>query len=223
LAELESVLELSLRMAIRDGEGKVTDDILDEAFETFNSGEKKTWDESTLERVARHEAGHAFMYWHDGETPSYLTIVARGNHGGYMQHADNEGKAISTREDLLALIRTSLAGRAAEIAYYGDEDGISTGASGDLSNATRTAQRIVCTYGMDDDFGLAVVDSSAANSGALSSEVRKAVNAILSQQMEKTLSIIKENKASIDALVAALMEKNQLTGDEIDAILKGNK
>ncbi|MBP3381709.1 MAG: AAA family ATPase [Clostridia bacterium] len=61
LALLESILELSLRMAIRDGDGKVTDEIFDEAYETFTGGERKEWDISTLERVARHEAGHAFL------------------------------------------------------------------------------------------------------------------------------------------------------------------
>jgi hypothetical protein len=60
-AELESVLELSLRMVIRAGGLQVTDEILDEAFETFQSGEKKQWDVALLQRVARHEAGHAFL------------------------------------------------------------------------------------------------------------------------------------------------------------------
>jgi ATP-dependent Zn protease len=151
-----------------------------------------------------------------------MTIVARANHGGYMQHGDNEGKAVYTREDLLAHIRTSLAGRAAEIVYYGEIDGITTGASGDLSNATNVARRIVCSYGMDEKFGMAVVDAQSAAIGGVSAEVHKAINAILDSEMVKTLDIIREHKAAIDALVAALMEKNQLTGEEIDKILRDN-
>lgn len=219
LASLESVFELALRSAIRTGGAKVTDEVLDEAFETFNSGEKKQWDASTLERVARHEAGHAYLCWYGGETPSYLTIVARGSHGGYMQHGDHEGKAIYTREELLSRIRTSLGGRAAEIVYYGPEDGISTGASGDLSNATATAQRIICSYGMDENFGLAVVDQQAARVGELSSEVRIAVNQILSREMENAVRILKENREAVDRLVNALIAKNQLTQNEIIAVL----
>ncbi|MBE6960793.1 MAG: AAA family ATPase [Ruminococcaceae bacterium] len=219
LAELDSVVELALRSAIRDGSTTVTDAILAEAFETFNSGEVKVWDVSQLERVARHEAGHAFLCWQGGETPTYLTVVARGNHGGYMQHADQEGKAIFTKEELLKRIRTSLGGRAAEIVYYGQHDGISTGASGDLMSATNMAQRILCAYGMDEEFGLAVVSGNVAGNGSMSIEVRAAVNRILSEQMKVAIQLISENKDKIDALVKVLMEKNHLNGAQINEVL----
>jgi len=216
LAELDSVVELALRSAIREGSTKVNDSILEEAFETFNNGETKKWDVSQLERVARHEAGHAFLCWLGGETPSYLTVVARGNHGGYMQHAEQEGKAIYTKDELLARIRTSLGGRAAEIAYYGPRDGISTGASGDLASATSIAQQIVCSYGMDDEFGLAVVPGAVAASGTMSVEVRAAVNRILNEQMAEAVRLIAENKDKMDSLVQELMTKNHLNGAEIE-------
>lgn len=220
LAELESVLELSLRSAIREGTVQVTDEVLQEAFETFNSGEKKKWDVSLLTRVARHEAGHAFLCWYGGETPSYLTVVARAGHGGYMQHGDHEGKALYTKEELLANIRTSLGGRAAELVYYGDADGVTTGAASDLQSATRMARRILCSYGMDERFGLAVVDDQTA-AGELSAEVRDAVNAILNEQLQKTVAILCENRAKVDRLVDVLIAKNHLTGDEIEAVLTG--
>ena len=222
LAELESVLELSLRMVIRAGGMHVTDEILDEAFETFHSGEKKQWDLALLQRVARHEAGHAFLCWHSGETPSYLTVVARAGHGGYMRHGENEDKNLYTKDELLALIRTSLGGRAAELLYYGPKDGVSTGASGDLASATRTAQHIVCSYGMDDNFGLAVIDPGVARGGELSGSVRNAVNQILAEQMTEATRILTENQARLDRLVEVLMEKNHLTGNEIQAILEQN-
>ncbi len=218
LAELASIMELSLRTAIRDGGLKVTDAIFEEAFETFVSGEEKKWDISLLQRTARHEAGHAFLCWKSGETPSYLTIVARANHGGYMQHGDNEGKALYTKDELLARIRTSLGGRASEIVYYGDRDGISTGASGDLENATNVARRIICTYGMDEEFGLAVIDQQAARNSELTGRVRDAVNKILAQEMENAIALISANRPAIDAIVEELMRNNHLTGDEIAAI-----
>lgn len=220
LALLESVFELALRSAIRDGSCKVTDKVLDEAFETFNHGEEKEWNEEQLERVARHESGHAFLCWKSGETPSYLTVVARGNHGGYMRHDDNSGKMIYTREELLAKIRTSLGGRAAELVYYGPQDGVSTGASGDLQSATYYAQHILCTYGMDDEFGLAVVDPKAMQIGSIAPDVRVQVNKILAQEMEKSVQLIEQNKVAIDALVEVLMVKNHMTGPEIDELLK---
>ena len=60
----------------------------------------------------------------------------------------------STRAELLAQIRTCLAGRAAEILYYGRDQGLNTGASGDLDMASRIARRMICLFGMNDDFGL---------------------------------------------------------------------
>ena len=220
LAELDSVFELALRSAIRRGSVVVTDDIFDEAFETFNSGEKKEWDISLLERVARHEAGHAFICWQGGEIPSYLTIVARADHGGYMQHGDNEGKAIHTKEELLCRIRTSLGGRAAELVYYGADDGMSSGVGADLRNATNTAQRMICRYGMDESFGLASIDIQSGYSGALADDIRDAVNSILSEQLDVAVALIEKNKIAVDALVDVLISKNHLTGDEIDEILK---
>ncbi|MBP3381798.1 MAG: hypothetical protein J6L00_04035, partial [Clostridia bacterium] len=156
------------------------------------------------------------LCWHYGETPSYLTVVARGDHGGYMQHGDTEKKPLSSKEDLLARIRTSLGGRAAELVYYGEQDGLSTGASGDLVSATRTAQAILCSYGMDKDFGLAVIDPN----GGMAEQVHAAVNRILEEQLQKAVALIAENKHKIDALVGTLMVKNHMTGDEIDAVLK---
>lgn len=216
LANLENVLELALRMAIRSGTGKVTDEILDEAFEISKYGEEKPWDKSLLERTARHEAGHAFVCWHSGEIPSYVTVVARDGHGGYMGHADRDGKMMRTRKELIDRIRTSLAGRAAELVYYGDEEGLTTGAGSDLQNSTYFAEQIVCTYGMDDEFGMAVVDTE--NSDALAPVVRPLVNKILSRELENTKEIIKNNTAAIDAMVEVLISKNHLTGPEIDQL-----
>ena len=218
LADLESVFELALRSAIRVGEVKVTDAVLDEAFEVFTYGEKTDWDASQLERVARHEAGHALLCMCAGETPSYVTIISRGDHGGYVQHADNEGKAIYTKEELLARIRTSLAGRAAELVYYGEKDGVSTGASGDLQNATRLATHLLCSYGMDDTFGLAVIDPDNVGMSAL---VHEAVKKILNEQMLETVRLILDKKAVMDRMVAVLLQENQLSGERIKAIFDG--
>lgn len=219
LAELEGVFEMALRATIRSESGVVTDAEFEEAFETFNSGEKKTWSPETLERTARHEAGHALLCWLSGDKPSYLTIVARGDHGGYMQHADNEGKMLYTRAELRSRIVTSLAGRAAEIVYYGDEDGISTGASGDLQNATRTAENMICYYGMDTSVGMSFVDVRSADAAYVGS-IRARVNEILEECMKEAIRTIHHNREAIDALVEALLTNNHLKGNEIDEILQ---
>ena len=216
LAQMDSVIELALRSAIREGKTSVSDAILEEALEIFNGGDTKKWDISQLERVARHESGHALLCWLSGEKPSYLTVVARGDHGGYMQREIQEGKHLFTKEELLGRIRTSLGGRAAELVYYGEQGGLSTGAGGDLRSATATARRIVSSYGMDEDFGLA---AEAQAEGPMTPEVRSAVNRILKEQMQQAIRLVAENKSTIDALVEALMAKNHLSGKQIAQIM----
>lgn len=218
LANLASVFEFSMRIAIRENKNVVDDAILEEAFETFNYGDEKKWDESELRKTAYHEAGHAFLCWHSGETPSYLTIVARGNHGGYMLHGDTEKIGSYTKAMLLNRIRTSLGGRASELVFFGDEDGLTTGAGGDLRTATSIAKNIVCNYGMDENVGLAVVQESELSDGVMAQQVRNSVNNILRNELESAKNILKENQIAIEKIVEELLQKNHLSSNEIDKI-----
>lgn len=215
-ANLASVFELANRMAVKAGKA-IDDAVLDEAYELTKHGAKKEWGYEYLERVARHESGHAFLCYLGGNTPSYLTIVARGGHGGYMEHSAKDMGPLSTKEELLNRIRTSLGGRASEIAYYGEKEGISTGASGDLEQATNVAMAMICSYGMYEDFGLGVMDQQQA---AANKEIKQRVNEILGEEMRNTVSIIIENKPRIDRMVDALMKKNKLTGEEMEELLR---
>lgn len=218
LADLESVFELALRNSIKSKDYKVDDKCFDEAFETFNGGEIKKWDASGLQRTARHEAGHALVNWLAGEKPSYLTIVSRGNHGGYMQHSDDEGKGVYIKSELLSLIRASLGGRAAEMVYYGAENGVSTGAASDLYKATKLCERMICEFGMDEKLGLSVIDAKMLG-GAYYPIIRDRINEILSAELNTAIKQIEDNRQAIDALVDALVKKNQLRENEIDEIL----
>ncbi len=221
LADLESICEASLRLAICNGKSVVTDEVFEEAFETFLGGEAKKWDESLLERTARHEAGHAYLCWKSGETPSYVTVVARADHGGYMQTGDRE-KQMYTKAELLADIRTSLGGRAAELVFYGSEDGLAPGPSGDLKSATALAQRYLCSYGMSEEFGLSSLPGDAVWSGPFAEQIRTAVNSILSEELAKAVAAVEGGRAAVDALARRLMTDNHLTGAEVVQIFEAN-
>ena len=174
-----------------------------------------------MERVAWHEAGHAFMYWKNGNVPAYLTIVARGDHGGYMEHSDEEYAApIKSRAEILENIRVALAGRAAEIVRFGPEAGVSTGASGDLQSATRNARNMLCVYGMDDDLGMVYIDKETASNGEMAMLIHRKVSGILKEQLAQTVDLLTAERPRMERLVNLLLEKNSLTGEEIDAALK---
>ena len=218
LAQLASVFEFSMRIAVKENKNTVDDAVFEEAFESFNYGDEKKWDISELEKTAYHEAGHAFLCWYGGETPSYLTIVARGNHGGYMLNGDTENRGSYTKEMLLNRIRTSLGGRASELVFFGEKDGLTTGASGDLRVATSIARGIVCTYGMDSDTGLAVIGENELAVGETAQQVRKAVNGILQKEMAEAKAVLASNSTAIKRIVEVLLQKNHLGSNEIDEI-----
>lgn len=216
LAYLESIIELAMRNAMKRDVETVDDKSFEEAFESHEYGEEKKWDESSLERTARHEAGHALLCWLSGENPTYLTVVARGDHGGYMQHGDHEKKGSYTKAELLGLIRTSLAGRAAEMVYYGADGGLTTGVSADLEHATRLARQMICSYGMDEEIGLVFI---APDEAAKNPEINKRIGQLLKEELAAAIKSIEANRAAIDALVSELMVKNHLRGDEINNVL----
>lgn len=217
LALLSSMLEMAMRSSLRNGGKTIGDTELEEAFETFNSGEKRVRSREAMLRTARHEAGHTVISWLAGEKPSYVTIVSRGNHGGYMQHADQEERLLYTRSELLTRIRTALGGRAAEIVCYGSENGVSTGASSDLRSATECARAMLCSYGMDDEFGLAVIGAAGSET---ESAIRSAVNGILREQLLEAIRLITENRSRFDRLVNSLLLYNSLKGEDIDKCLE---
>lgn len=220
LADLESVIELAARTAAKKS-SPLTDAVLEEAFELTRHGEAKNWGAVCLERVARHEAGHAYMDWRTGNTPAYLTIVARGGHGGYMEHADAESSPpLKTRDQLLGDLRTALGGRAAEIVCYGEKNGLSTGASGDLESATRLARAMICSYGMDEEFGLAAISAEDSARGPLAAKINERISAMIKAEMAETVAILSQARTPLDRLVEKLLEKNRLTGEEIDEILE---
>ena len=211
-------LNLVVQNAIRKYEDEtgivgVDDKYLIEELECFNDGDKRIRSEESIKRTAIHEAGHALVGYALNIPIVHATMVGRGNYGGYVYHGDEE-KTNYTKKELLDRICLSLGGRCAEILEYG-ENGVNTGASGDLKNATRTAKSIVCDYGMTDDL-LMVLENR--ESDLVIAKVRE----ILREQYQRTMSIIKERMDKLHNLADELASKNSLCKEEIEAILANN-
>ena len=217
---LQRLVELASRSAAR-ANGILTDGILEEAFEAMQHGDAKAWDARLIERVARHEAGHTVMYWLSGWCPTYVTVVARGQHGGYMEPCPEQVQLqLRTCEDLLAEIRVCLGGRASEVVFYGKDEGASSGASGDLDSATRNARALVFAYGMDDEFGLVSLTLEELTTGPMAIAANQAVNRILNKEFDKTVKALMRYRDYVDRIAATLIENNRMTGDEVRRILK---
>ncbi|MBM3878806.1 MAG: AAA family ATPase [Verrucomicrobia bacterium] len=223
IANLEQVLEAAGRTALKQGT-ELTEAMLVEALDTAREGEAKEWSPELLESTAWHEAGHTVLYWLSGWWAPEVSIIARANRGGGMLPDAAEQKRESrTREELLAWIRTLLAGRAAELLCYGPEKGLTTGASSDLERATNVARQMICRYGMERDFGLAATPElfkyAEAMGSPLHQRVIEAANRILAEQMDKTIKLLTENRQHLDAVAQALIEKNRLYRKDLEAVL----
>ena len=207
-------LELLVEHALRNCNGnKLTDEILSNTVDENKNGKANEQTEKEIKTTAVHESGHALVCYLSGKTPAYVTIVSRGGYGGYMQYGDSE-KNYLTKEELLAKIRVSLAGRAAEIIEFGECQGLTTGPSSDLYHATALARAIVSDYGMNDS--LISLDALDIRDGGI---VINAIDKILDTEFNNTKDLIIKNKDKLDILVNALLEKNSLTESEINELL----
>ena len=197
---------------VKHAEGKpVTDKMLEDAYDRVEYGEEKKYSEESVLRTARHETGHSIVSWANGETPSYITIVARGDYGGYMMSDTDEKECVNTKGQILDSICCALGGRAAEIVYYGEEAGLTTGPSSDLVKATKLAYRLVGSWGMQKG-RLAV---SGLFGDVVNKEVYDEVNAIMAEQLDRAKRLITEHKDAADKLVNALIEFNSLDAEAV--------
>ena len=219
LAILKNVIELAIRNATKD-ETDINDDILLNSFEEYMYGEKKEWSDEYYDMVAIHEAGHAYVSYRSGEKPSFVTIVSRGNFGGYMQHENSEKNPSLTREQMLSKIRICLAGRVAETVFFG-EKGINTGIGSDIRTATSIASSYIYSYAMADS--LACIPNNEIFSSPVGAEVLERIDALLATEMKNTEQIVLEGKKHIRRLADYLVKNNQATEQEIIDLFEKTK
>ncbi len=222
IADLERIVHEAAVMAAQNNIA-LTDKILNEAFEKTRMGEaKETVDKSVRKRVARHEAGHAFIAWSGGVPLVQLTIVGRGGAGGFMEQESDEGRILATKSELEQRICVTMGGRAAEIFYYGEEEGLSTGVGSDLQSATDLATEMVISYGMSEGFGQVSLRGSfyqKLSEGLLAEKISELSGKIVKQQLDRGVQILKDNRSALDRLVAELLEKDTLYREDLETIL----
>ncbi len=217
IADLERVLAEATVMALGN-QGVIDDAILSEAFEKVLLGTARENPDPL--RTARHEAGHALAMHEQGATPVYVTIVGRGNAGGYAAYGDPGERGSLTRPELEARIRALLAGREAERLYYGPEDGISTGPSSDLERATGIAEAMVYELGMSEAVGPVRIDRRRPLADGIAERCHTAVREIIDAQCARVHQMLQTRKDALDRVVEALMRKNRLLKGELEELIE---
>ena len=237
-ADLENLLNESALLAVRRDKKAIGMDEIDEATDRVLMGPAKTSRKITdkeKQLVAIHESGHAVigLKLEDANEVHKITIIPRGMAGGYTMMLPKEEKiSIATKNELLARITGLLGGRVSEELYFGE---ISTGASDDFSKATKIARAMVTEYGMS-DLGPVQLEHKEEGvflgrdynktrnfSDAVALEIDEEVRKIVNECYKKATKILKENKALVKLLSETLIEKETITKEEIDELVKTGK
>ena len=233
-ADLENVLNEAAILAVRENKTQVDMMDLDEAIDRVMMGPAKKsrkYDEQSKRLVAYHEAGHAVvgLFYKEAEQVQKVTIIPRGLAGGYNLMTPKEEKIMTTKKDLIARITGLMGGRASEEIFIGD---ISTGAYNDIERATKTARDMVTLYGMSDlgpvqyDHGSQNVflgrdyANSSSVSGQVAFEIDQEIRKIIDSCHDKAKEVITKHKEELQKIVDALLEKETLTAEEIEELLK---
>ena len=234
-ADLENVLNESAILAVRENKDEIGMKQIDEAIDRVMMGPAKvsrTYDDKTKKLVAYHESGHAIigLFLENAQIVQKVTIIPRGQAGGYNLMTPKEEKMMHTKNDLLDTITSYMGGRTAEELFFDD---ITTGASNDIQNATNIAKDMVTLYGMSD---LGPIKYNAGNenvflgrdynqpnnvSGEVAYEIDQEVRKIINTCHTKARQIIEAHKTELETIAHALMEYETLTAEQIQRVVKG--
>lgn len=232
-ADLANVLNEGAILAVRKNESKVTMTDLDEAIDRVMMGpakKSKKYTEKDKILVAYHEAGHAVigLKLEDADMVQKVTIIPRGDAGGYNLMTPREEKYFHRKSEFIAQITGLLGGRTAEEIQFGE---ISAGAVNDIEKLTEIAKNMVRVYGMSslgpiqyaDPQGNVFLgrDYTKGNdySAGVAAEIDKEVRAIVDECHENCRKILTENKDLLDLIANNLYEHETLTNEEITNLM----
>ena len=233
-ADLANLVNEAALRAVRKGRKAVNQDDLLASFEVVIAGAEKKGTvitETEKRIIAYHECGHALVAakQRNAEPVSKITIVPHTQGAlGYTLHLPEEEKFLMSRDDILAEIRTLLAGRSAEEIVCGVQ---TSGAANDIERATELARNLVARFGMCDDFDMVALGTvhnqyldgtySMSCAEETYAAADRAVIQVIRSCHEDAKKILEENREELDKIAAYLLKKETITGQEMMAILEG--
>ncbi len=230
-ADLENLLNEAALVAARRDKTKIDMSDIDEATDRVIAGPAKTSrviSKKERDIVAFHEAGHVVvgLMLDDAEIVHKVTIVPRGQAGGYAVMLPKEDRYFMTKPELLDKIAGLLGGRVAEEIVLGE---VSTGAHNDFQRATGLARSMVTEYGMSDklgpmQFGQAQgqvflgrdFNSEQNYSEAIAYEIDQEMQRIIKEQYARTKEILSGKRELLDLIATTLLEVETLDAEQIN-------
>lgn len=233
-ADLANVLNEAAILAVRNKEKKITMTDLDEAIDRVMMGpakKSKKYTEKDKWLVSYHEAGHAVigLKLEDADMVQKVTIIPRGEAGGYNLMTPREEKYFHKKSEFLAQITGLLGGRTSEELVFGE---VSAGAVNDIERLTEIAKNMVRVYGMSRLGPIQYADpqgnvflgrdyTQGSNySAGVAEEIDKEVREIVESCHALCKQILTENRGLLDLIAKNLFEHETLTNEEITNLMK---
>ena len=233
-ADLENLLNEAALLTVRRNKKYITMEEIDEAHDRVLMGPAKVtkkYTENDKKLVAYHEAGHAVIgiKLSHANVVQKITIIPRGQAGGYNLMLPKEERFTSTENELLERITGLLGGRVAEEITFGE---VTTGAQNDFEQATKIARAMVTEYGMS-DLGPVQYESNDGSvflgrdynksknfSSQVAFEIDQEIRKIIDKCYKNAHDILNSNKDLMKLIADTLITKETLTKEEIDYLVE---
>lgn len=232
-AELANLVNEAALLAARRNKRVVGMEEFEEAKDKVMMGSERrslAMNEEEKKLTAYHEAGHALVALHEPESDPIhkATIVPRGGALGMVIRLPEGDRYSTSRAKMLANLSVGMGGRVAEEIIFGD-DQVTSGASGDIKQVTSLSRAMVTEWGLSDKIGMVDYgeDQNDYKPKQISPEtaqlIEEEVRALIDGAHKKATKILKDNLDDLHTIAQALLEYELLSGDEIKALLKGEK
>ncbi|WP_201716472.1 ATP-dependent zinc metalloprotease FtsH [Rossellomorea arthrocnemi] len=238
-ADLENLLNEAALVAAREDKKKIDMRDIDEATDRVIAGpakKSKVISEKERKIVAFHEAGHTVigLVLDEADMVHKVTIVPRGQAGGYAVMLPKEDRYFMTKPELLDKITGLLGGRVAEEIIFGD---VSTGAHNDFQRATGIARKMVTEYGMSDKLGPLQfgqsqggqvflgrdINSEQNYSDAIAYEIDLEMQRLIKESYERAKRILTENRDKLELIAKTLLDVETLDAAQIKSLMDHGK
>ena len=236
-ADLSNLLNEAAILAARDDRPVLTMEDLNEAFMKITAGPAKksrVQIRKDLKETAIHEAGHAVAMFHlpTHDPVRHITIIPRGQSLGSTWSLPRDDSFNMTRNQMYEQIVSLLGGRVAEALFLGD---ISVGASNDIDRATKLAKDMVARYGMCEKLGtVSYLDggevfigrdyqTTKSYSEKTAATIDDEVKLLIDKAYDHCRQILSDNSDKLQKIVDFLLEKESMSGEQFEAIMKGEE